>query len=62
MSGYSVGRAHLPTQKRPKQDPNARSAARAFARAFRGFLLEGVVPLTGLEPVTPALRMRCSTS
>jgi hypothetical protein len=22
----------------------------------------GVVPLTGLEPVTPALRMRCSTS
>jgi len=25
-------------------------------------MLKEMVPLTGLEPVTPALRMRCSTS
>ena len=48
---------------------NAKSAPVPPARFFRGratavsILDVGeMVPLTGLEPVTPSLRMRCSTS
>jgi hypothetical protein len=51
----SISEAPNPTQ-------TARQGLRAFARAPADCLLEGVVPPTGLEPVTPALRMRCSTN
>ena len=33
----------------------------AFRLNFLIFLVEVVVPLTGFEPVTPSLRMMCST-
>ena len=46
----------LTIRRRPKQDPHNEPAERTFARTLRCFLLKGVVPLTGLEPVTPALR------
>ncbi len=41
-----------------------RWTAPAFPRAGAppGFAIGEMVPLTGLEPVTPALRMRCSTN
>ena len=35
---------------------------RPYRRNPIAFLLKVLVPLTGLEPVTPALRMRCSTN
>jgi hypothetical protein len=52
---YSVtGAAQMP--------PNAFHAESTFSSKFRISLLKVMVPLTGLEPVTPALRMRCSTN
>jgi len=46
-----------PNQTRPTPDPNEHPAERTFASQNRRMLVEGVVPPTGLEPVTPALRI-----
>ena len=42
------------------QTPHPRE--RPFRRCAPRFLLYVVVPLNGLEPLTPSLRMMCSTS
>ena len=55
-----------PSGKHPKQDPRGLPRRMPFRLGHpchpKFYRSEYVVPLTGLEPVTPALRMRCSTS
>ena len=46
----------------PSLGPRHDWVLRPSARSPPILLREGLVPLTGLEPVTPSLRMRCSTS
>ncbi len=52
------GSGHFPFPKRPKQDPMGHPRESRFGRTSRISLLKVVVPLTGLEPVAPSLRMK----
>ena len=55
------GSGPLTCPKRPEQGPNRFRGQRPFRFKFRISLLKGMVPLRGFEPLTPSLRMMCST-
>jgi len=50
-------REQIPSVRAPSLTQAQPKGFRAHSRMPAGFLVEGVVPLNGLEPLTPSLRM-----